>query len=675
MPLALAWLCLALSATVHAEGPTPAASAQLQRARLSLQAGKPEALAEAVKALQAAPLAAPENLHAALALFDSASFDDAARHLRRALAADPDALKDEPNLDQRLPADHINARLKDLAPLIEADSELCFLAGTLMLLRGDRARAVPLLVRAEELAGTDAQANALSARLSSTPFADRNRTRAISSLRAGGFDDAARSFSFAALDFPTLAEHYAGAAVGHSLAGDLPVALRMCDLMIARARYERLLPWVKDLASPLAAAFAATRAARAPAAKTAGLSELRLAATIALSAGMYRTAHDAAVAALLRDKLDIFSHELLSFLEKSQLENDPAGLPTEPDPAVKPPLPTQPDQPVEPAPDKPGKPVDEARKLIRRLEFTEALKLLDPLVGTDQKDNAVLLLVFVASVGRGEPQPGADALQAWWAKATEADRTRLNALRELFDRAEHFSQWRNQILTLRQADANASLPRLLNAYVELSVGAYASARQEVQVALIGAPENDMLRQMQKLLDKDEYQRDALAPNLGDKPTAKMLLGQADTLFRRGEYDAARGVLLLAQEANPKEPKLNEALLRVNFACGDYTRAARLFETLLAEQNIGEKAATDFEFSMQAGYDRAAEFDKHLEALKKAASERTSAADEYLVLGAIYFTRGNWRDAAIALQEWKGLSREKQLNAALLKLLEAAQKKG
>lgn len=668
-------LCLALAPALHAEGPTPAASPQLQRARAALAGGKPEALAEAVKALKAAPLAAPENLQVALALFDSASFEDAARHLRRALAADPDALKDEPNLDQRLPADHIKARLNDLAPLIEADSELCFLAGTLMLLRGDRARAVPLLVRAEELAGTDAQANALSSRLSSTPFADRNRTRAISSLRAGGFDDAARSFTFAALDFPTLAEHYAGAAISHGLAGDVPVALRLHDLMLARARYERLLPWVKDLATPLAAAYAATRAARAPAVKSATLGELRLAASIALSAGMFRTAREAAVAALLRDKLDIFSHELLGYLEKSQLENDPAGLPTEPEPGVKPPLPAQPDAPAEPKPDQPAKPIDEARRLIRRLEFTEALKLLDPLVGADQKDNAVLLLVFVASVGRGEPQPGADALQAWWAKATEAERTKLNTLRELFDRAEHFTQWRNQILTLRQADPNASLPRLLNAYVELSNGAYASARQEVQVALIGAADNEMLRGMQKLLDKEDYQRDAVAPNLGDKPTAKMLLGQADTLFRRGEYDAARGVLLLAQEANPREPKLNEALLRVSFACGDYTRAARLFETLLAEQKISERAATDFEFSMAAGYDRASEFDKHLEALKKAAADRTSAADEYLVLGAIYFTRGNWRDAAVALQEWKGLSREKQLNPALLKLLEAALKKG
>lgn len=660
---------LAFAPGLAAEGPAAPGANQLQRAKDALREGKPEALAESVKALKQNPLAAAENLQVALALFQAAQFDDAARHLRRALAADPDALKDEPKLETRMPSADLAARINSLAPKVVDNAELCFLAGVIVLLQGDRARAIPLLVRAEELAGTDAQASALGARLASTPFSDRNRERAVSALRGGAYDDAARCFAFAALDHPTVAEHYAGAAVAHSLVADLPVALRMHELMLARARFERLLPWLRDLNVAPGAAFRATAAARAPAVKSATLGELRLAATVAISGGLFATARDALLAALMLDKLDTFAHESMRFLEQHALVNDPPGLGADP--------PVQPDTPpVEPEKlPPPVNALEEARKLIRRLEFTEALKLLDPLVSTDQKDHAALLLVFVACVGRVEPQPAADALEAWFTKAADAERTRLNMLRELFDRAEHFAQWRKVILTLREADPNAALPRLLNAFVELTAGAYTSARQEVQVAMIGSPENETLKAMSRILARDEFQRDAAPPVVTDRPTAKTLLGQADTLFRRGEYTAAQEELLKALETNPKEPRLAEALVRVYFALGDYSRAARQVEALLAEQKIAERTAADFSFSMDAGYDRKGDCDRHLDALKLAASERTSAADENLVLGVILYSRGQWKDAATALNEWKSLSRARELNPAVLKLLEAASKKG
>lgn len=663
---------LALAPGLWAEGPAVAAGNPLQVAKDLLREGKPEALAQSVRALKQNPLGAAENLQVSLALFHAAQFDDAARHLRRALAADPDALKDEPDLAGRMPAGDANARINELAPKIVEDAELCFLAGVIVLLQGDRARAIPLLVRAEELAGADAQANALGARLASTPFADRNRERAMIALRGGAFDDAARCFAFAALDYPTVAEHYAGAALAQALVGDTPVALRMADLMLARARYERLLPWLRDLGVAPGAAFAATGAARTPAVKTATLAELRLAGVIALSAGMYATAREALTNALLRDKLDTLSHEALRFLDTHKLYDDPPGLGgKEPEPPLRP---DQPETPDTPTPMPPSSALDEARKQIRRLEFTAALKLLDPLVTADQKEPGALLLVFVACVGRNEPQPAADALQAWYALVPEADRTRLNLLRELFDRAEHFTQWRKAILDLRTADPNAALPRLLNGFVELTTGAYASARQEVQVALIGEPGNDMLKSLAKLLDRDEYQRDAMPPGVADRPTAKTLIGQADTLFRRSEYESALAELLKALDTNPKEPRLAEALLRAYVALGDYGRAARQAEQLLADQKVAELGAGAFSFSLDAGYDKREEADKHLAALAKAAAERTSAADEYFVLGLLQYSRGQWKESATSLAEWRGLSRARELNAGALKLLEAAGKK-
>lgn len=667
----VALLVFALPLTAQAESPVPRQETPLAKAGGLLKEGKAQALAEAAKALKTTPLGAAENLLTALCLFHAAQFDDAARYLRRAMAANPDVLASEPALSQRMPQADITARLNELAPKVVDDPELCFLAGAMVMLTGDKARALPLLVRAEELAGTDSHAGSLAARLAATPFSDRNRERATNALRAGGFDDAARCFAFAALDSPTVAEHYAGSALALALAGDMPVATRMLELAMARARYERLLPWLRDLRVSPQAAFKATAAARKPALASASLADLRVAAAAGLAGGLYQTCRDAILAALLRDKLDVFTHELIRFLDNQQLYRDPPGLaPPESDQPAQPDAPARPDEPV-PAVDA----LEEARKLIRRLEFTEALKVLEPLVAREPKNPKPLLLVFVAYVGRVEPQPASDALESWFAMVPDADRTRLNQLRELFDRAEHFSQWRRILLTLREADPNAALPRLLNAFVELSAGGYAAARQETQVALIGAPDNEMLRQMARILAKDEFQRDASPPTVTDRPTAKTLLGQADALFRRGEYESARTELLKAQDTNPKEPRLSEALLRVYVALGDYQRAARQAESLLAEQNIAERNATDFSFSLEAGYDNRDAFNQHLAALQKAATERTSAADEYLLLGVIQFSRGQWKEATAALTEWKGLARDRKLNPALLKLLEAAGKKG
>jgi tetratricopeptide (TPR) repeat protein len=255
----------------------------------------------------------------------------------------------------------------------------------------------------------------------------------------------------------------------------------------------------------------------------------------------------------------------------------------------------------------------------------------------------------------------------------DAERTRLNSIRELFDRAEHFAQWRKRILDLRDADANAALPRLLNAFVELSTGAYASARAETQVALIGAAGNEMLKGMQRILQGEAFQEDRAAPRIEDRPTPRALIAAGGALFRKGDYEGARTELLKAAEASPREKDLAGALLRVYFALGDYARGARQAEALLAEQEIATKPAEEFKYYIESGYDSKDEFNKHLEALRKAAAEKVSAADEYLLLGVIQCARGQYRDAAHALGEWQGLNMDKEQNLAVRKLLEHARK--
>jgi hypothetical protein len=145
------------------------------------------------------------------------------------------------------------------------------------------------------------------------------------------------------------------------------------------------------------------------------------------------------------------------------------------------------------------------------------------------------------------------------------------------------------------------------------------------------------------------------------------------LFRKGDYEAARSELLAAHETNPSEPDLCGALLRVCFALGDYARGAKQAEALLAEQDVASRPASDFKYYVESAYDSKDEFNKHLDALTKAAADKVSAADEYLLLGVIQFSRSQWRQCADALGEWQGLNLDKAQNVAVLKLLEHARK--
>ncbi|MCC6464549.1 MAG: hypothetical protein IT463_04330 [Planctomycetes bacterium] len=666
-------MALLLVPALHAEGETAPQPDLAGQARTALKTGAGNAASLAAKALKANPLGSAENTNAALAMFWLGQFEDSARYLRRALAADPDALAGLARLDTLVPARDINPRLAELADRVERDADLCFLAGCLLLLNDDATRALPLLVRAEELAGADAQASRLAGRATGSTGADRAHLRALAALRDNEPAEAARSFAFAAMDTPTAVENYAGLALCSLLSGNRDGALRMFELAQARTQTTRMLDWLRTLQPPMPVTHTAAKALEAQPGP--GKGGLQLAMLAYVAAGCFDSAAEASVRVLLADKLDDLAHDLRRFMDQHGLKGNPPGLEAA-QPVVPQPVDPTPGTGTEP-PAEPGLPAaEQARRLLKRSEFTEAAKVLEPLATEEQEDAEVFFLLFVALVGRAEPQEAASALQVWFLRADDKRRMKLNAVRELFPRNEHDTRWKQQVLALRDADANAALPRLLLCYVEAAAGNYAAARSELAVALLTERGNPTLRELNRLLKLDSYQENVTPGTIPDAPTPRALLGRATAAFERGEYETALSDLLAAQEGDPAMKELAPALVRVHFALGDYQRAARAVERLLAEQQVAAKGARALDFSMVAGYGQnTAAFAGHVKALQDACAARFSPVDECLVLGFLRFTQGDYSAARDALQNWSdsNLEYKKDLNAGVLKLLEYAAK--
>lgn len=650
---------LAFAAPLFADGPEVPVVDWLEQTRVALAKGDADALKHAARALKDKPDGAAENRQIALVMFWAGQYEDAARYLRRALAIQPDALLNQEKLSKQMPAADMRARLVQLAPKAETEPELCFLTGAMLLLDDDRPRALAFLVRAEELAGTDGQA----ARLANAGERDRNELRGVAALREGAWDEAQRSFVFAALDSPTIAEHHAGLVVALAAAGDDAMALKLANGVYARYRFETLLPWLQALKAGQPVADAAARLSKA---EQAGLAHHRLSALLYFAAGWYRSARDAGVQALLFNKLDDFTHDLESWLEQKQLSEDPV----------------QPAQPENP-PDQPESKPDEveaeapsiegARRLIRRADYTGALKMLDHFV-TEDADPEVYHLLFVVLVGRGELADASAALQSWFLKVTDAERVKLNALRELFGSRELFEAWRRQITVVRDTDPNVGLPRLLNCYVEITRGRYSSARDELVVARIESPANLTVQAMDRLLQQAQYQADVTPEGLPDDPTPNVLRGRADREFRAGNYEASKTAYLQAMEADSTLPFLTAGLLRCYFALGDYDNAVRQLNLLFIEQGMKDKQPRDFALLLDAGYDSQEVFRSHLDALKAECDKRPLSSTPWLLYGVIQCTRNEFKAARDALQVWHDNDTSKQRDTILLKFYEYARKR-
>lgn len=651
---------LLLAAPLHADGPeAPAEPDWLAKSQVALVKGEEESAVYAARALKKSPDKAPENRQMSLVLFWSGHFDDSARHMRRALAADAATLLDQPRLGSLMPPATARDRLNQLAPDAEADSELCFLTGTLLLIDQDRPRALAFLVRAEELAGTDGQV----ARLADAKAEDRNGRRGETALQSGEWDDAVRSFMFAALDAPTDEQLYSGLVVALAAAGDDAMALKLAANVYGRYSAETLMPWLQELKPKgRVVADAATRIERA---EGAGAEQFRLASMLYFVAGWYRSARDTGVKVLLKDKLDDFSRDLQARLEAQKLDGDPVGEPETP-------TSENPDSaPDQPTPETPS--LDSARKFIRRGAFTEAYKVLDLFVN-EKADPEVYHLLFVVLVGRNELQEASTAFQIWFLKVSDEQRARLNSLRELFSTRELFEQWRDNILLVRDADANAGLPRLLNCYVEVTRGRYASARTELVVAEIESPANQVVQALGRILDGEGFQNDRTPDGIQDDPSAKALLGQADREFRSGNYEAAKSGYLAAAEADRTLPFMTVTLMRVHFALGDYDAATTQLKLLFTEQGMVEKDARDFKLALESGYDKVETFNKHLDALKAECETRSMNASRWMLYGMILLSRNDYNSARDALQSWYDLDTARTRDPVIVKFYEYARKR-
>lgn len=648
------------AAPLFADGPEVAAPNWLAKAKSALAAGSPDCVSHATQALKSDPKGAVENRQMALVMSWAGHFEDAARYLRRALAADPNALLNQPKLATQMPVADLRARLNQLAPKAEDAPELCFLTGALLLLDGDRPRALAFLVRAEELAGTDGQAS----RLLNEKEGDRNELRGLAALRAGEWDEAQRSFMFAALDAPGAAEYHAGLVVALAAANEDAMAIKLADGVYARYRLETLMPWLRQLkVTGEAVVQAAERLAKA---ENAGLAHHRLAALLYFAGGWYRSAREAGVQALMLDKLDDFTHDLQTWMEQQHLSDDPQG--------VKLPA-TDTDEPKQAPPAQESVPptVEGARKLIRRGDYTEALKVLDHFT-TEQAEAEIYQLLFVVLVGRGELSDASAAFQAWFMKEADAERMKLNALREMFGSRELFEAWRRQITLVRDADPNVGLPRLLNCYVEITRGRYASARDELVVAKIESPANLTVQALDRLLQQAQYQSDVTPGGIPDDPSPTVLRGKADREFRAGNFDAAKAAYLQAMEADSTLPYLTAGLLRCYFALGDYDNAVRQLQLLFTEQGMAEKQTRDFSLLLEAGYDSQEVFRSHLDALIAECEMRPLSTTPWLLYGVIQCTRNEFKAARDALQIWYDNDTSKQRDPVLLKFYEYARKR-
>ncbi len=629
----------------------------LAKSRTALAGGDKEALSHAVRALKAKPAGAPENVQACLTLFWMGQFDDSARHLRRALSADSAALAKLEPLATLMPGEDAQVRIVQVGKQAEAKVELCFLTGALLLVNRDRTLALPFLVRAEELAGTDAQASSL------IDAEDRNVARGTNALRVGDWADAVAGFAFAALDSPTVAEHYAGLAVALVGSREFDLADRMLALALTK-RVDGLVPWLNKLQLPADALGAIAREMLSGEDVPSG--RARVAAAAALSAGYNATARKGGLRVLAASRLDDFARDLMDYVEANNLSGDPRPEPGDPQPGVPTPPDREPDQPAQP------RTVDDARAALRRGDFTEALKALDAHIN-ENAEPALFHLLFVIHVGRGEFTDGATALQTWFLRAEREDRARLNAVRELFATNELFEAWRKKIIDLRTGDPNAGVPRLINAYVELTRGRYQSARDELVVAKSEAPANPMVQALDRLLQEDALKNDVTPNGVPNDMSPRALQGKAAQLFKAADYEGARSHLLRALETEPALPHAQEDLLRCYFALGDYDAAARKLDDLFEARNLAKGDVANFRILIAEGYGDKSVFEAHLKALREKCDDKALAWQPFLLLGVIDFDQGRHKQAAEALQKYHDL-KPGERSAGAIRLLEHARKR-
>ncbi|MCF6228478.1 MAG: hypothetical protein L3J82_07465 [Planctomycetes bacterium] len=647
---AILWVLMVICLPIlpaQEEADTPDA---LEVAWQALKDGEADAASKAVAALKEEPKSAERNLCLSLALFWKGQFKDAPRYLRRAIAYDFQIVLDCDKPSELMPVDGYRRQLTALAQLAEGNVEACFLTGSLLSLNKDSIRATAFLLRAEELATTDGQAE----RLRKGSLDTRNLKHGKIALAEGKFNEAARSFMLALFEFPN--RPFARAALAVCLAGlgQTDMAVSMLEKLAEIEKPDEMLDSLRTINVParqLAPLVAALNSDKET------LSRLRLGALLAFTVGYYNSAREISLKGLVLNQLDTLCFDIRDYLERNKLLGDP-------EPETKKPV----NQPEE-VPVKSSLP--KIKKLINKEEFSEALTLLLEYTGSDQH---AYLLVYVAGVGAAQFNAASQGLQHWVAKLNAKEPFQLNAIRKLFERNDTFEDWALGLEVAMRADPDQSDLRLLHAYSECTRGNFGQARDDLEIASASLPANKTITLLIQYLKKPEFENDTMPDVVKNPPSPESLHLLGKKAFNESDFKKAIDYFNKAAEANPELNGITKSLIRSSFALGEYAKAMRYMRALFKEQDLLQDGVTEFSFRMGTGYSNGTVYEEHLNNLRKAAREAFVGEDEWMLLGSINFGRRNWKEARNALQNWHDKTTSKALDPILLRMLEHAKKK-
>jgi hypothetical protein len=96
--------------------------------------------------------------------------------------------------------------------------------------------------------------------------------------------------------------------------------------------------------------------------------------------------------------------------------------------------------------------------------------------------------------------------------------------------------------------------------------------------------------------------------------------------------------------------------------------------LFNEQGMADKEARDFKLVLESGYDNAATFTAHLDALKAECQTRPLNDTRWMLYGVILLARNDYTGARDALQAWFDNDRSKTRDPVIVKFYEYARKR-
>ncbi|MHC4840258.1 MAG: hypothetical protein ACYTDT_04750 [Planctomycetota bacterium] len=644
---ALVWVLVVIVSNGGYAQEAPGKPDALKLAQQALKNGSDNAADLATVALKEDSKDAARNLLVSLALFWKGRFKDAPRYMRRAMAADQTVVLTSDTPADLMPASDFRDRLNELAELAEGNVEACFLTGALLAMDDDVSRATAFLIRAEELAGTDGQAE----RIRKPDATTRNLENAKLSLSESKFDEAALSLMLTLFEFPD--QPLARAMLAICMAGNdhYDMAAKILAGLQKVSDPDGLLESVIALNAP---ADDLRIVAKTLYNKDETLPRLRLGALVAFSIGYYTTAREIALLGLIVNQLDAICFDVRDYMERKKLVGDPDTK--EPDPV-----------PIEPEPSS----LQDIKKLVQKTEYKSALEQLLEYTGTEPE---AFLLVYVAGAGAARYKAASKGVQHWIEKLNPERPFELNLIREVFSQSETFDKWVLDLEVTLRANPDDPDVRLMHAFSECTRGNYAQARDDLEIAAVSLADNKAIQILTKYLKRPEFEDDSMPGVVKEPPPPATLHLEGLEAFKSGDFKLAMEKFASAAEGDPDLAGISKSLIRGSFALGEYHNAMRYMRALFKEQDLLQKGVSSFSFRAGTGYSGTTIYENHLDALRDAAKDAFIGDDEWALLGSIEFGRRNWKNARNALQNWKDKTTNKVLDPILLQMLEHAKKK-